>query len=136
MDKTAETNLSYPAKFFQRGDPIHLRAQQAWVILAGLANNNQTVTYGDLSRMMGYGGRSARATIKPVALIAKFCLDNGLPQLNALVVNAATGVPGDEVILKEGDTSPSAQQRAFNYAWYEVRVPSPGSFRRVWAEWE
>lgn len=125
----------HTAATFQVGDRIHLRAQQVWVILVACTMMHRTLTYGELARLMGYDTTAARTTIKPLAIIAKFCLDHGLPQLNALVVNAETGEPGHHVILKAGETSQQARQMVFDFDWFSLRVPSPGHFRAIWENW-
>ncbi len=129
------TTLSYAKKLFKRGDSIHIRAHQVWLILVAYAMFGKTLTYGELATKMGYDTGAARTTIKPLAIIAKYCLDNDIPQLNAIVVTQATGLPGDEVILKGNETSSVAQQRVFRHDWFSLRVPSPGTFRKVWEEW-
>ncbi|TPV92970.1 MAG: hypothetical protein B7733_22975 [Myxococcales bacterium FL481] len=122
---------------YKSGDPIHLRAQQGWVVLIGHAKcKKRVLTYGDLADLMGWGREAARATIRPLAILAKFCLDHGLPQLNAIVVNQSTQVPGHGVILKDGQALADAQQEVYDFDWYTLRVPGPGILRRVWEEWE
>ena len=125
----------HTAKAFQLGDRIHVRAQQVWVVLVATAMSHQTVTYGELAKLMGYDTTAARTTIKPLAILAKFCLNHDLPQLNALVVAADTGEPGGQIILKDGETSQQAQQQVFGFDWYSLRVPSPGIFRSIWDNW-
>lgn len=125
----------HTADTFQVRDRIHLRSQQVWVILVVYAMTRRTLTYGELAQLMGYDTGAARTTIKPLAIIAKFCLDRGLPQINALVVNATTGEPGHQVILKSGETSQQAQQHVFDFNWFSLRVPTPSLFRTIWQNW-
>ena len=118
---------------FDPGDPIHVRAQQVWMILVHHALLKQKVTYQTLAVMMGFGPDAARVTIKPVAIVAFFCEAHGLPQLNAIVVRKDSGEPGCHVILGPDGTS-DAQEKVFAFDWLHVRVPTPGTFRTLWAE--
>ena len=115
------------------GDPVHVRAQQAWLILVHCAKNQRTITYGELAELMGYDRQAARATIKPLAAVAYFCQKADLPQLNAIVVNADSGEPGESVVLGS-DSAGTAQRKVHQFDWFSVRVPSPGAFRAVWEE--
>ncbi len=120
-------------KTFKAGDPVHVRAQQAWVILAHCAKNQRTITYGELAELMGYDRQAARATIKPLAAVAYFCTKADVPQLNTIVVNADSGEPGESVVLG-ADSAGTAQRKVYQFNWFSVRVPSPGAFRTVWEE--
>lgn len=72
--------------------PDHVaRARAAWPILARLAGKGRTITYGRISTLLGLHHRSAGWFL---GVIQQYCLAHGLPPLNALAVNAETGLPG------------------------------------------
>jgi hypothetical protein len=124
---------------FKRGDRQYERANQIWMILAGFIMNAENtskipakITYGDLALMMGYGDKRAGHTLSlPLGLIGKLCTLNQMPCLNAIVVNQDTLQPGADVILTSGNSIPKEQKLVQKYDWYGVKVPSPGTFRKV-----
>ena len=67
------------------------RALQIWQILIANAHNRQTITYGILSDMLGYGG--AGTMDRMLGHIAAYCAIQKLPLLNTLVVGKVSGVP-------------------------------------------
>ncbi len=72
------------------------RAVQAWQILVGCAMNRQTTTYEGLSKLM-FGKPAAGVLAGILGHVAYFCNESHLPALTAIVVNAATGLPGDDI---------------------------------------
>lgn len=95
------------------------RAEQIWPILIALAYNRQTITYGGLAEILGFGGAGVFAGI--LGQIMHWCAANELPPLTILVVNAQTGLPG------EGLTTPedlhADREKVFGWDWYDVVAP-------------
>lgn len=138
------------AKKFAVGDSIYVRAQQAWLILVAFVMMQQddykkmraplTLSYGDLARLMGYS--DARAAIgfgRLLGLIGEFCVENGLPPLNAIVVNEQTRQPGDHVLLRKTSrgayhTVEHEQTAVWRENWFLVRIPTAGAFRELASE--
>lgn len=55
---------------------------------------NYTITYSDLCQRARFPG-SPQSVGQFLGEIAQWCADNDLPPLNALAVNADTGIPGE-----------------------------------------
>jgi len=106
------------------------RAQQVYAILIGLAYNRQTVTYGGLGDMVGFDGGGVFAGI--LGEVMYWCASNELPALTVLVVNAASGLPG------EGLTTPedlhAEREAVFNYDWFDLVQPTVEELAAA-AEW-
>lgn len=123
------------------GDRLHIQAQQIWLILAAFVSgptrkleDEKTMTFGKLAEIMGYSDRRAGHTLsRQLGIIGQYCLLNGLPALNAIVVNQSTGVPGDEVVLSKGRTVRQEQKAVMTQDWLQLGVPTTGTLRKVWA---
>ena len=123
-----------------RGDRVYVQAQQIWLILVAFAmkdrgpNDPKTMTYGELANAMGYPDARAGHTLgRQLGIVAKYCIDNDLPPLNAIVVTQQ-GSPGDEVMLRDGRTVKQEQRAVLGEDWFSLRVPTTGTFRQVWEE--
>jgi putative restriction endonuclease len=102
------------------------RALQIWQIIVGKAHSRQKMTYGELAKMIGY--TVIIAVHGPLKLIEYYCVKNGLPRLNILVVDKQSGVPG------EGTNTANFEnelQQVFDYDWYALMPPTPEEFRQV-----
>lgn len=137
-------------KRFERGDRLHIQAQQIWLILVGFVMNSKKrifemngkrspsegydyITYGELAILMGHSDKRAGHTLgRQLGMIGKLCILNNLPALNSIVVNQNTEMPGDEVILTEGRSIIEEQNAVLSENWLEIRVPTTGTFRRTW----
>lgn len=125
-------------KKFERGDRLHVQAQQIWLILVAFVENNKsngvsTITYGELAELMGHSSRQAGRTLgRQLGIIGHLCLKNNLPPLNSIVVNQQTKVPGSEVVISPRGNVDTDQQAVFQTNWFEFRVPTTGTFRTVW----
>jgi hypothetical protein len=103
------------------------RAVQIWQILISKAHNRQTITYIDLAKMIGY--RDARPIPNMLDLIMRYCEQNELPPLTALVVNKGTGAPGDGLTtVRNLDND---REKVFNCDWYSLVPPSPTEFQQA-----
>lgn len=131
------------AKLYQRGDRLYVQAQQIWLILSafvqfappqsGQSLRRKTLTYGDLAREMGFeDGRAGHTLGRQLGIVGQYCIFNDLPPLNVIVVTAATGEPGDEVLLRKGRTVRDEQKAVMAQRWFDVRVPTTGTLRQVW----
>lgn len=128
------------AKRFVRGDRIYVQAQQIWLILCAFVMHSDktsgrptTLTYGDLAAKMGYKDRRAGHMLaRQLGIVGEYCRINELPALNAIVVNQNTGIPGDEVVLSVAKTILAEQKAVMREDWFGIRVPTSGTFRKVW----
>jgi hypothetical protein len=125
-----------PIKTFDAGDRIYVRAQQVWLILVAFVMSRQegtprTLTYGDLAEKMGYDRRAGVGLGRgPLGIVGEYCLLNNLPTMNSIVVNN-TGFPGDHVLLRGGYTVAQEQEETLGANWFQFRVPTTGTFRKV-----
>lgn len=129
-------------KRFSRGDRLYVQAQQIWLILTAHVmmrvpklspHEPKTMTYGDLALLMGFEDRRAGHMLsRQLGIVGQLCVNDSIPALNVIVVNAETGVPGDEVVLRPGLSVQDEQKAVFAYNWFELRVPTTGTFRQVW----
>ncbi|MES2088970.1 MAG: hypothetical protein V4532_03150 [Pseudomonadota bacterium] len=128
-------------KRFGRGDRLYVQAQQIWLILVAFVESNKekgpncdkTMSYGELALKMGYEDRRAGHMLsRQLGIVGQLCVNDSLPALNVIVVNAETGVPGDEVVLSPGFSVKDEQRAVFKQNWFELRVPTTGTFRQVW----
>lgn len=123
------------------GDRLPVQAQRIWLILTGFVSGRpapvsaakRTMTYGELALRMGYADTRAGYTLgRQLGIVGHYCLMNGLPALNAMVVNKDTGEPGGDVVLTPPGNFRRELQAIFKQDWYEVGVPSAGTLRKVW----
>lgn len=88
--------------FEQSGERQYARAQRIWQVLVGYVMFKQDqsgmgkgiITYGDLAELLGYDRRAAVTLGAPLGYIHRFCEQNDLPHLNAIVVREDTGIAG------------------------------------------
>lgn len=135
-------------KRYARGDRISVQAQRIWMILVAHVEEYKiaklrakdvgkrppympTITYGEVAKRMGYqDGRAGFTLGRQLGIIGTLCLANDIPPLNTVVVNKATGEPGESVLY---DTDLDKEQKAvLKEDWFALRVPSTGTFRKVW----
>lgn len=126
-------------KRFGKGDRVYVQAQQIWMIL--IAHVMQTpkkmarpplITYGAVAELMGMDRRAGHTLARQLGIIANYCIPNGLPPLNVIVVNQTSNMPGDDVIYRKGKKIPDEQRAVYDFDWFSVRVPTTGTFRKVW----
>lgn len=125
------------AKKFKRGDRLYVQAQQIWLILVSkVMMQKSLITYGELAEYMGYSDRRAGHTLcRQLGIIAKYCILNKLPTLNTIVVINYTDMPGELVIVRPNYTVKQEQSAVFKENWFNVRVPTTGTFRKVWEQY-
>lgn len=122
------------------GDRLPVQAQRIWLILAGFVSGREapprgerTIRYGELALRMGYSDtRAGHMLSRQLGIVGTYCLMNDLPALNAIVVNAVTGQPGEDVVLTPGRTFREEVRAIYQQDWYEIGVPTTGTLRKVW----
>jgi len=137
--KTAKADIP-SIRRFGPGDRVQVQAQRIWLILSGYVSGREepprdgrTITYGELALRMGYGDTRAGHTLsRQLGIVGHYCLMNGLPALNAIVVNATSGEPGGDVVLTSGRSFRDELRAIYRQDWYEVGVPTTGTLRKVW----
>jgi hypothetical protein len=125
---------------YSAGDRIYVQAQRIWLILAGFVSgptrapdDPNLITYGDVALLMGYvDARAGHMLSRQLGIVGNCCLENKLPALNSIVVNAITKAPGHDVVLGPGRTVAQEQAAVFNQDWYSVGVPTTAMLRKVW----
>ena len=124
-------------KHYERGDRVHIRAQQIWMILVAFVMNAESrrvrITYGELATLMGYSDPRAGFTLGlPLGIICKYCKINNLPLLNLIVVNKETLAPGTGGLVRNGYSLQSKQKEIFKEDWFQYRIPTTSAFRKAW----
>ena len=132
------------AKKFEVGEPRHVQAQRVWLILTahvmmewrlqwreGCEWIDALISYGELAERMGMDAKAGVTLVIPLGIVGEYCRGNGLPTLNSVVVNQATGVPGDHVLVRDGKTYKDEQREVMETDWFAYRVPTTGAFRKV-----
>lgn len=92
----------------------HARARLAWKHLVKIARNKETssICYSDLAKLMKLHHRATRWFL---GVIQEQCALQGLPPLQALVVNKITGLPGT------GFTGSPRDRKSYEKAVKQVR---------------
>ncbi|MHC2582673.1 hypothetical protein ACVI1J_005152 [Bradyrhizobium diazoefficiens] len=125
---------------YSHGDRVYVRAQQVWMILVGHVMNtsgkftDRLLTYGDLAKKMGISPKAAIGLGREVGIVGEYCLLNGLPALNCIVVGQQTGAPGHGVLVGKNKSWRDEARDSFATDWFRYRVPSTGTLRQVWEQ--
>lgn len=110
---------------------LEQRAQQFWSVLVFAAREQKVISYSMLAQITGFFDDPG-----PVLYcIYCYCQQNDLPPLNALVVDAATGHPGDECPRDYREWS-TQHSRIFVYDWLERPAPSEEMLQEALAKQE
>lgn len=97
------------------------RAYRAWKILVAVAlKSNGLITYGELGAAINLHPRAIRYVL---GVIQAYCLDQKLPPLTILVVNAKDRTPSSGFISWDVDDLPEGLNKVRNYAWNESENP-------------
>jgi hypothetical protein len=94
--------------------------------------NPSTIPYGKLAEKLGKDPRAGRNLRTALGIVGEYCKMNDLPTINSIVVNEKTGVPGDHVVLRNGHSPAQEQAEVMQQNWFAYRVPTTGTFRKVW----
>ena len=106
----------------------HERSAQLWPLLILSAKNQQILSYATIRHLTGI------ATVKVgscLGYLLSYCLVKKLPLLPSIVVNEATGLPGEGFmkwarrVYGDNPDMFAMQSRVFAYDWFKVKVPSP-----------
>lgn len=128
-------------KRYGSNERLYVTAQQIWVILVSVVMGAPrsksaglpTITYGNLALKMGYSDRRVGFTLgRQLGIIGYYCKMNDIPTLNSIVINQDSKLPGDHVVLSDGNSIYDEQVAVMNEDWFGIRVPSTGTFRKVW----
>jgi hypothetical protein len=107
--------------YFRNDPTLETRALQIYLILIGAAKRRETITYGTLAEMIGFGGAGVMGQF--LGPIMVWCENNELPALTCLVVRGDSGVPGEGLTTVSGGF-PAEQQRVFEFDWYGIYPPT------------
>ncbi len=113
---------------FDENPTLYYRALQIWQILVSKASNRQSMTYVNLSDMVG-GSVIPRDMGRHLNPIMRYCQINGLPPLTILVVNRRTGEPGQG--LSSINALNMDREKVFNYGWFGIVPPTLEEFERA-----
>lgn len=91
-----------------------------WPLLVSSAARHSTVTYAQIAPIIPTNPLSVGKALGP---IQDYCLDNRLPPLTSIVVQKATGIPGEGFIAWDVDDLTSAHASVFNFNWALVANP-------------
>ena len=98
------------------------RACQIWGILAWAARNRQSLTYANLSKLIGVPPAGLGKLLEP---IQSYCILNKLPPLTILVVQVSTGMPGSGFTAASASEYAKAHMKVFRFDWLEYGNPGP-----------
>lgn len=96
------------------------RAAQIWHILIAAARQRQTFTYKMISDLTGAFPAGLGVVL---GHIMRHCERHALPPLTVLVVQSATGKPGEGLLTSHDHDAD--RERVFAHEWYQVRPPTP-----------
>jgi putative restriction endonuclease len=95
-------------------------ANLAWPELVHAAREGRLMTYKDLAPVLGF--RAARPVKFAMWPIQDLCIEKKLPPLTSIVINSATGRPGQGFVAWSGDPA-EAQNAVFEFDWSSVPAP-------------
>jgi len=98
------------------------RASQIWAVLAWAAKSRQSLTYGQLGKLIGVPTAGLGPLLEP---IQSYCITKGLPPLTVLVVQQESGLPGSGFTGATASQFPRAQAEVFAKDWLEHGNPQP-----------
>lgn len=134
-----------PAKAFAKGDPLFVQSQQIWTILTAFVMMKsfttadgkrrkdlpELISYKELAALMGRPGQQ-HVLGRQLGIIGIYCLMNGLPALNTVVVDEKYEAPGHGVIVSDGRSWSEEVNRVHAQDWFELRPPTLGALRKVY----
>ncbi len=99
------------------------RAARIWPVLAEMARQGQTITYGQLAKAIGI---HHRALGTPLWLIQDCCRDEKQLPLTILVVHQGDSKPGEGFIAWDVDDLEDGMKLVFDFDW--SAIPNPFSY--------
>jgi putative restriction endonuclease len=94
------------------------RAGKLWPVLVDAATSRAPLTYRAAADQLGIHWRPMRYVLGP---IQRYCLEEGLPRLTALVYSQATGLPGAGFAGVPGDEADL--QEVYDFDWRRIENP-------------
>ncbi len=98
------------------------RASQIWAVLAWAAKNRQSLTYTQVSALIGVPRAGLGQLLEP---IQSYCTINSLPPLTVLVVQQESGLPGSGFTGASAGDLAKAQMSVFSQDWLAHGNPQP-----------
>lgn len=98
------------------------RASQIWAVLAWAAKSRQTLTYGQVAKLIGAPTAGLGQLLEP---IQSYCLVHDLPPLTLLVVQRETGLPGSGFTGASAPEFARKQAETFAEDWLTHGNPNP-----------
>ena len=95
------------------------RAARAWPILTSRAVKRTTITYGELGQAVGVHHRAIRYVL---GVIQDYCMEEDLPPLTILIVNAS-GKPGSGFIAFDLNNFEEGLEKVFDKDWGAMENP-------------
>lgn len=102
------------------------RAWQVWPLLTFAAVHRQLLTYDILARHTGMHAAGFGPILEH---IQSYCLEHGLPPLTVIVVNKASGRPGEGFVA--ASDLPQAFLNVFDYDWNSTSCPLPDALTKA-----
>ena len=104
---------------------LEQRAQQFWPVLVFAAREQKLLSYLTLLQLTGFP-----ETSRVLYYIHCYCKQNDLPSLTDIVIDPATGRPGDEC-PRDLRVLSAQQSRVFLFEWLNHPAPSAGMFQEA-----
>ena len=104
------------------------RASQIWQILISYAHTKQTLTYEKLAQLLGYRGAGVLA--QTLEHIMRWCEEQDVPPLTALVIGKSTKKPGSG--LTAVTNFPNSKKAVFDFSWFRVVPPTERQLKDVY----
>jgi alkylated DNA nucleotide flippase Atl1 len=98
------------------------RASQIWAVLAWVAKNRQSLTYGQLAKLIGVPTAGLGQLLEP---IQSYCKTHKLPPLTILVVQQESGLPGPGFTGATATEFAREQAKVLAKDWLECGNPQP-----------
>lgn len=98
------------------------RASQIWAVLAWAARNRQSLTYTQLSGLIGVPRAGLGQLLEP---IQSYCILNKLPPLTIIVVQQESGLPGPGFTGASAKDLAKSQMDVFSFDWIFHGNPQP-----------
>ncbi|WP_292024249.1 MULTISPECIES: hypothetical protein [unclassified Brevundimonas] len=108
------------AKLFSEIRTRPARALQVYQVLIGLAYNRQTMTYGQVAKILEYEGAGVFAGI--LDHIKHWCDQERHPALTTLIVNQTTGLPGEG--FSTSTDLHAGREAVFGCNWFDIVPPT------------
>jgi hypothetical protein len=107
---------------FGESSSYETRAYQVYLILIGLAANNQIIDCRLLRERMRIGIGPTLSNV--LGRVVNWCIREGLPALTSLVVEKESGKPLTGLATVENDGFAAEQQRVFAFDWFSIMPPT------------